>query len=83
MSASRTKYYLDKQNGKWMGVCSTSLTIPGSTSPWVRVGAIVLTIMGAGCHRLFHRRSLPSPSRSASMTMPRKNSGRAVHQPFA
>ncbi len=46
MSASRTKYYLDKQNGKWMGVCSGLADYTGIDVTWVRVGAIVLTIMG-------------------------------------
>lgn len=46
MSASRTKYYLDKQNAKWMGVCSGLADYTGIDVTWVRVAAIVLTIMG-------------------------------------
>ena len=36
MSASRTKFYLDKQNAKWLGI----------EAIWVRVGAVLLTIAG-------------------------------------
>jgi len=46
MSASRTKYYLDKQNAKWMGVCSGLADYTGIDVTWVRVAVIVLTIMG-------------------------------------
>lgn len=46
MSASRTKFYLDKQNGKWSGVCSGIADYTGVDVTWVRVGAILLTILG-------------------------------------
>lgn len=46
MSARRTKYYLDKQNAKWMGVCSGLADYTGVDVLWIRIGAIVLTIMG-------------------------------------
>lgn len=46
MSARRTKFYLDKQNGKWMGVCSGFADYTGIDVLWVRVAVIVLTIMG-------------------------------------
>ncbi|MGE4429654.1 MAG: envelope stress response membrane protein PspC [Sphingobium sp.] len=46
MSASRTKFYLDKQNSKWMGVCSGIADYTGIDVTWVRVGAILLTIIG-------------------------------------
>jgi len=46
MSASRTKFYLDKQNGKWSGVCAGIADYTGIDVTWVRVGAIVLTIAG-------------------------------------
>ncbi|GLT01747.1 phage-shock protein [Sphingobium jiangsuense] len=46
MSASRTKFYLDKQNGKWLGVCSGIADYTGLDVTWVRVGAIVLTVLG-------------------------------------
>ncbi len=46
MNASRTKYYLDKQNAKWMGVCSGLADYTGIDATWVRVAVIVLTIMG-------------------------------------
>lgn len=46
MSASRTKFYLDKQNRKWLGVCSGIADYTGIDATWVRVGAVVLTVAG-------------------------------------
>ena len=46
MSASRTKFYLDKQNRKWLGVCSGIADYTGVDATWVRVGAVLLTIAG-------------------------------------
>ena len=46
MSASRTKFYLDKQNSKWLGVCSGIADYTGIDTTWVRVGAVMLTILG-------------------------------------
>lgn len=46
MSASRTKFYLDKQNAKWLGVCSGIADYVGIEAIWVRVGAVLLTIAG-------------------------------------
>ncbi|UIJ44140.1 envelope stress response membrane protein PspC [Sphingomonas cannabina] len=46
MSASRTKFYLDKQNAKWLGVCSGIADYTGVDVTWVRVGAVVLTLAG-------------------------------------
>ena len=46
MSASRTKFYLDKQNAKWLGVCSGIADYTGVDVTWVRVGTVVLTLAG-------------------------------------
>ncbi len=46
MSASRTKFYLDKQNRKWLGVCSGIADYTGVDVTWVRVGAVLLTVAG-------------------------------------
>jgi phage shock protein C len=46
MSASRTKLYLDKQNGKWSGVCAGIADYTGVDVTWVRVGAVLLTLLG-------------------------------------
>ena len=46
MSASRTKFYLDKQNRKWLGVCSGIADYTGVDVTWVRVGTVVLTVAG-------------------------------------
>ena len=46
MSSSRTKFYLDKQNSKWLGVCSGIADYTGTDVTWVRVGAVLLTFFG-------------------------------------
>jgi phage shock protein C len=45
MSASRTKFYLDKQNAKWLGVCSGLAEYTGVDVIWLRVGTVLLTFM--------------------------------------
>jgi len=42
MSASRTKFYLDKKNAKVMGVLRGDRDTPASTSTWVGVGTVLL-----------------------------------------
>ena len=45
MSApSRTKFYRDKQNGKWAGVCSGLADYTGVEALWIRIGFLVLTV---------------------------------------
>ncbi len=46
MTASRTKFYLDKQNRKWLGVCSGIADYTGVDVTWVRVGTVILTLLG-------------------------------------
>jgi phage shock protein C len=46
MSDRRTKFYLDKANKKWLGVCSGIADYTGVDVLWVRVGAVLLTLMG-------------------------------------
>jgi len=48
MSASRTKFYLDKQNAKWMGVCSGIADYTGIDVTLVRVGVTLLTLATSG-----------------------------------
>ncbi|NIJ37831.1 phage shock protein C [Sphingopyxis panaciterrae] len=48
MSASRTKFYLDKQNAKWLGVCSGLADYMGIDVLWIRVGMVLGTLMGSG-----------------------------------
>jgi phage shock protein C len=47
MTAQRTKFYLDKQNAKWKGVCAGIADYTGVDATWVRVGTVVVTLMGA------------------------------------
>jgi phage shock protein C len=39
----RTKFYLDKQNAKWLGVCSGLADYTGIDVIWLRVGMLLLT----------------------------------------
>lgn len=48
MSDSRTKFYLDKRNRKWAGVCAGIADYTGTNVLWVRVGLVVFTMMGGG-----------------------------------
>jgi phage shock protein C len=48
MTARRTSFYLDKQNAKMLGVCAGIADYTGIDRTWVRVGAVLLTIMAAG-----------------------------------
>lgn len=45
MSARRTRLYLDKQNAKFLGVCSGIADYTGVDSLWVRVGFVLLTLL--------------------------------------
>ena len=41
MSASRTKFYLDKQNAKWSGVCAGIADYTGVNVFWIRMIAFL------------------------------------------
>jgi phage shock protein C len=44
----RTKFYLDKQNKKWMGVCAGIADYTGIDATVVRIGMVIGTILGSG-----------------------------------
>jgi phage shock protein C len=46
MSGSRTKFYLDKQDAKWKGVCAGIADYTGIEVIWVRIAMILLTLAG-------------------------------------
>lgn len=48
MPARRTKFYLDKRNGKIMGVCAGLADYTGMDTTLVRVGAVLLTFFALG-----------------------------------
>lgn len=48
MSASRTRFYLDKQNAKFKGVCAGIADYTGVEVMWVRIAFFLLTITGVG-----------------------------------
>jgi phage shock protein C len=46
MSDSRTKFYLDRQDAKWKGVCAGIADYTGIEVMWVRIAMILLTLAG-------------------------------------
>lgn len=46
MAGSRTKFYLDKQDAKWKGVCAGIADYTGIEVMWVRIAMILLTLAG-------------------------------------
>jgi phage shock protein C len=48
MSASRTKFYLDKQNKKFLGVCAGVADYTGIDVTVVRVGTVILSLITSG-----------------------------------
>ena len=48
MSARRTKFYLDKRDGKIMGVCAGLADYTGVDLTLVRVGVVLLTVFALG-----------------------------------
>ena len=50
----RTKFYRDKKNGKWMGVCAGIADYTGIDVTIVRIGFVVAMIMGSGAPLLVY-----------------------------
>ena len=48
MTSPRTKFYRDKQNGKWAGVCAGIADYTGIDVTIVRIAFIVAAMMGSG-----------------------------------
>ena len=48
MNSPRTRFYRDKLNGRFLGVCSGIADYTGIDVLWVRVGLVVLTLVGMG-----------------------------------
>ena len=47
MTAARhTKFYVDKRNKKWLGVCAGIADYTGLDVTVVRIGLVVLTLIG-------------------------------------
>ena len=46
MSAKHTKFYLDKENRKWKGVCSGIADYTGVDVTIIRIGLVILTFVG-------------------------------------
>lgn len=46
MTPRRTKFYLDCKDKKWMGVCAGIADYTGVDVTLVRIGAVVLTLLG-------------------------------------
>ena len=48
MSGLRTKFYLDKQNRKWLGVCAGIADYTGVDVTVIRIGFVLGTVLGQG-----------------------------------
>ena len=46
MTSPRTRFYLDKQNAKWSGVCAGIADYTGMDVTLVRIGLVVVTVLG-------------------------------------
>jgi phage shock protein C len=46
MSPRHTKFYLDTQNKKWMGVCAGIADYTGLDVTLIRIAAVLLTLLG-------------------------------------
>ena len=46
MSATHTKFYLDRENRKWKGVCAGIADYTGVDVTVIRIGLVVLTFVG-------------------------------------
>ncbi|MDQ0250570.1 envelope stress response membrane protein PspC [Sphingomonas sp. Sphisp140] len=46
--SSRTKFYLDKANGKFLGVCSGLADYTGIDVIWLRLGMVILALSTSG-----------------------------------
>jgi phage shock protein C len=47
MTAQRTKFYLNRKDAKWKGVCAGIADYTGIDVTWVRVGTVLVTLLGA------------------------------------
>ena len=47
-SPSRTRFYLDKENKKWLGVCAGVSDYTGIDVTLIRIGFLLLTFLGSG-----------------------------------
>ena len=48
MSVRRTRFYLDKRNKRFMGVCAGIADYFGWEPTWVRIGVVAAMVMGVG-----------------------------------
>ena len=48
MSVRRTRFYLDKRNKRFMGVCAGIADYFGWEATWIRVGVVAAMVMGDG-----------------------------------
>lgn len=53
MSARHTKFYLDRRNRKWSGVCAGIADYTGIDVTVIRIGLVILTILGGFPWTLF------------------------------
>lgn len=68
MNSLRTRFYRDKVNGKLLGVCSGIADYSGIDVLWIRLAAVLLTLMGSGLPLLAYMLiGLFAPKKPASL----------------
>jgi phage shock protein C len=48
MTPRHTKFYRDKRNGRWLGVCAGIADYTGLDVTLIRIATVLLTILGSG-----------------------------------
>jgi phage shock protein PspC (stress-responsive transcriptional regulator) len=81
----RTKFYLDKQRKKWLGVCAGIADYTGIDVTIVRIGMVLGTILGSGALIIVYLAAgiiaPPSPASCATRRRRIRSSGRASGLP--
>lgn len=66
----KTKFYRDKANGKWMGVCSGVADYTGIDVTVVRIALILLTILGSGATLIAYiAAAMVAPNKPAELAL--------------
>jgi phage shock protein C len=65
--ARKTKFYRDKQNGKWLGVCSGIADYTGADATIIRIGMILGTLLGMPLILFYLAAGLVAPKKPAEL----------------
>ncbi len=64
----KTKFYRDKQNGKWLGVCSGIADYTGVDATVVRIAMVLGTLMGMPLILFYIVAGIVAPKKPASLS---------------